>query len=337
MSDEHDLTNAVSAQADAVLYPTDDKTSKKPTAGSIHTPAHRTIIPKHSQSARKQVKDSVFCHLFQDKRYLLQLYQALHPEDIEITEDSLTNITLDNVLMNGQYNDLGFLAGDRFMILAESQSVWSVNILIRALLYLMETYQIFLSENGADLYGSRRVHLPKPEIYVIFIGSRVSRPAEISLTQEFFAGEACAIEAKAKVIYEGLTLDENGKEDIIGQYIAFSKIYDEQRRLHGRTQKTIRETLRICSERDILREYLRICEKEVTSIMSFLFDKETIYRNHDNAMRKEYREKYTKQAQQEAARKMLLKRKLSVEEIAEYQNLTVEEVRELEAELLQNV
>ncbi|MCD8379617.1 MAG: hypothetical protein LUC95_04670 [Lachnospiraceae bacterium] len=127
-------------------------------------------------------------------------------------------------------------------------------------------------------------------------------------------------------------MDETGKEDIIGQYIAFSKIYDEQRRLHGRTQKTIRETLRICSERDILREYLRICEKEVTSIMSFLFDKETIYRNHDNAMKKEYK----KQANQEAAMKMLLKRKYSIEEIADVQGLTVEEVRELEAELLQN-
>ncbi len=137
------------------------------------------------------------------------------------------------------------------------------------------------------------------------------------------------IEAKAKVIYESPTLDETGKEDIIGQYIAFSRIYDEQRRLHGRTQKAVWETLRICGERDILREYLRTCEKEVTSIMSFLFDKETIYRNHDNAIKKE--------TNLEAARKMLLKGKYSIEEIADVQGLTVEEVRELETELLQKV
>ncbi len=86
--------------------------------------------------------------------------------------------------------------------------------------------------------------------------------------------------------------------------------------------------------------------------MSFLFDKETIYRNHDLALREEYeeeyREKYKKmyhekyhedilREKKEAARRMLLKRKLSVEEIADYQNLTVEEVRELQAELLQKV
>ncbi len=109
---------------------------------------------------------------------------------------------------------------------------------------------------------------------------------------DFIDGENCTIEAKAMVIYGSLTYDESGKEEIISQYVSFSKIYDEQRRLHGRTRKAIRETLRICDERDVLREYLKTCEKEATSIMSFLFDKETIYRNHDLALRKEYKEEY---------------------------------------------
>lgn len=69
------------------------------------------------------IKDSVFTSLFQDKKYLLMLYRTLHPEDTEATEDSLTNITIKNILTDGMYNDLGFMAGDKLLILVETQSI----------------------------------------------------------------------------------------------------------------------------------------------------------------------------------------------------------------------
>ena len=47
---------------------------------------------------KRTIKDSVFTDLFQDKKYLLQLYKALHPEDTDVTEDDLTDITIKNVL-----------------------------------------------------------------------------------------------------------------------------------------------------------------------------------------------------------------------------------------------
>lgn len=37
--------------------------------------------------AKYTIKDSIFTNLFQDKKYLIQLYRALHPEDTETTED----------------------------------------------------------------------------------------------------------------------------------------------------------------------------------------------------------------------------------------------------------
>ena len=47
--------------------------------------------------AKYTLKDSVFSDLFQNKKYLIQLYQTLHPEDKEVTEQSLTNITIENI------------------------------------------------------------------------------------------------------------------------------------------------------------------------------------------------------------------------------------------------
>ncbi len=33
---------------------------------------------------KRKIKDSVFTNLFQDKKYLLRLYKALHPEDLNL-------------------------------------------------------------------------------------------------------------------------------------------------------------------------------------------------------------------------------------------------------------
>ncbi len=88
--------------------------------------------------AKRTAKNSVFLDLFQDKSYLLKLYKTLHPEDAAATEDSLTNVTITNVLTDNLYNDLGFIANDKLMILVEAQSTWTVNILVRVLLYLAQ-------------------------------------------------------------------------------------------------------------------------------------------------------------------------------------------------------
>ncbi len=73
---------------------------------------------------KRKIKDSVFTNLFQDKKYLLQLYKALHPEDYNVTEDEIADVTIKHVLVDENYNDLGFSVGNRLMILVESQSTW---------------------------------------------------------------------------------------------------------------------------------------------------------------------------------------------------------------------
>ena len=54
---------------------------------------------------KRTIKDSVFTSLFKDKKYLLALYKTLHPEDAKATENSLTDVTIENVLTDNLYND----------------------------------------------------------------------------------------------------------------------------------------------------------------------------------------------------------------------------------------
>ena len=208
-----------------------------------------------SHMAKRTAKNSVFLDLFQNKRYLLKLYKTLHPEDEAATEDSLTDVTITNVLTDNLYNDLGFIANNKLMILVEAQSTWTVNILVKILLYLAHSYHEYFQRTCQDYYKSRKVKMPKPELYVIFTGNQGRKPDKIYLSKEFFQGADIDIEVKAKVIYESDT------DDIINQYIIFCKVFNEQTKKFGMTQKAVTETICICKDRNVLREYLLDREK----------------------------------------------------------------------------
>ena len=264
---------------------------------------------------KRTIKDSVFTDLFQNKKYLLQLYKSLHPED-DVTEDDLTDVTIKNVLTDNIYNDLGFVVEDRLMIFVEAQSsVWTVNIIVRALMYLVQTWHDYFERTKQNLYKSKKVQMPMPEIYVLYTGERKTRPSEISLSQEFFGGKDCGIDVRVKMIYDG-------KEgDIINQYVLFTKICNEQMKEHGRTRKAVMEAIRICKDRDVLREYLSNRESEVVSIMMVLYDEEEIMRSYVESERHD--EKI------ETAIEMLREHE-PIEKIAKYSRLSKEDILELQ-------
>ena len=272
--------------------------------------------------AKRTAKNSVFLDLFQNKSYLLKLYKTLHLEDTTATEDSLTDVTITNVLTDNLYNDLGFIVNNKLMILVEAQSTWTVNILVRILLYLAQSYHEYFQRTSQDYYKSKKVKMPKPELYVIFTGNKGRKPDKISLSKEFFEGADIDIEVKAKVIYESDT------DDIINQYIIFCKVFNKQTKQHGMTQKAVTETIRICKDRNVLMEYLAQREKEVVTIMMSLFDEEQIMKSfirserHDEA--------------RETAERMIKMGKLSLDEIALcVPSLSLDELKELEAEVMQ--
>ena len=240
---------------------------------------------KPEQVAKYTAKDSVFTSLFREPKYLLQLYQALHPEDHEATEDSIKNVTITNVLLDQYYNDVGFQIGEKIVILVEQQSSWSINIVVRCLLYLAQTYQEYFESTKQNVYGSKKLELPKPEMYVIFTGNRKTRPEYLYLSKEFFGGDDSVLDVKVKMIYDG-------KEgDIINQYVTFTKIYNEQVKLHGRTREAVLETIRICKDQNVLSEYLSGREKEVVDIMMTLFNEEYILKTYVESREKEAFEK----------------------------------------------
>lgn len=231
--------------------------------------------------AKKTAKDSVFRDLFENPKYLLQLYQSLHPEDTNVTLDEIGSVTIKNVLLDQMYNDLGFTVRNKLLVLVEAQSTWSVNIVVRALLYLANTWQEYIESNKLNVYGSKKIELPRPELYVVYTGDRKTRPEWISLTEEFFDGQKAFVDVKVRVLYDG------EKGDILNQYVNFTKVYNEQVRLYGRTRKAVLETIHICKDQNVLAEYLNDREKEVVDIMMTLFEQEYAVERYGDEKRAE--------------------------------------------------
>lgn len=282
-----------------------------------------------SKEVKYTAKDSVFTDLFRIPKYLYQLYQALHPEDHETTAEDISNVTIKNIFLDQPYNDVGFQVGERLIILAECQSSWTKNIIVRSLMYLSQTYQEYIESTEQDVYGSKKVVLPEPELYVIFIGQRKKQPEYLCLSEEFFGGKECAVEIKVKIIYNG------EKGDIINQYVTFTRIYNEQVRKFGRTRQAVLETIRICIGQDVLKEYLEDRGKEVVDIKTMLFDDEYIYRTHIKSERRQAAEKAarkaaeraTKEANKKSARR-LYERGTSIEEIAEILEISADQIQQ---------
>lgn len=255
-------------------------------------------------------KDSVFRSLFTEPENLFQLYKTLHPEDAELTEQDLHIVTMKQIFFRGMYNDLGFLAGDKLLVLAEAQSIWSPNIMLRGLMYLMSTYQEYLTSIKANIYGTKPVELPRSELYVIYTKERGDLPDWISFKDTFFPDVECAVDARARVIYE----DES--DSIVNQYIKFCMVFDGQRKLHGDTEKAIKETIRICCDDNLLRDFLTRRRAEVEGIMGTLFDQDYI----DELKRRE--------PLLDVALN-LLKMKLHLEDIVKATTLSADDVRRL--------
>ena len=121
--------------------------------------------------------------------------------------------------------------------------------------------------NGLSIYSEANVEIPRPELYVVFTGERNERPETISLRECFFCGEGGCVDVAAKVIYD------SRQGDILNQYIVFSRVFDEQRKLYPSDRaKAVLETIRICRERDVLKTYLM--KEEAAAVMFTLADQE---------------------------------------------------------------
>ncbi|MCD7841083.1 MAG: hypothetical protein LUG56_01280, partial [Lachnospiraceae bacterium] len=218
-----------------------------------------------------------------------------------MTDEDFKLVTLENVLVIGQHNDIGIQVRDRLIFLVEAQSTFSENIPLRMLMYLASTYKEYVEDHKLSLYREKRVSIPRPELYVVYTGEKKNVPDTLCLS-DLYDGDG-DVEVNVKV------LRDDGSGDILDQYIEFSQIFDRQVKEYGRTQKAMDETLRICLERGILKPFLESRRKEVVDIMTTLFDQRQVWDIELYNVAKENREEGRQEGKQEGLQEGLQKGK----------------------------
>ena len=268
-------------------------------------------------------KDSVFSFIFRQPENTRRLYLTLHPEDVDVTEADCKLVTLEHILTNGMTNDLGFQVRNKLILLVEAQSKFSINIALRMLLYLAATYKEYVEEQKLDLYGSKPVSIPRPELYMVYTGAPRQLPEILRLSDMYDGPGGAEVEIKV--------LKNTGAGNIVDQYIRFCEISDEQRKQYGYTMKAVEETLRICCEENILMPFLASRQKEVQDIMVTLFNQERVTEIHEYNLVKDAK----REGRIETAKNLMDALNLSVEQVLTALKIPKEE-HETYRKLLEN-
>lgn len=148
----------------------------------------------------RNYKDRLFRFIFNDKKELLDLYNAINGTQYD-NEQELTINTIDNVIYMGMKNDVSFLISG-VLNLYEHQSTWNPNMAYRNFIYTAELFRSYVKQHHLDIYGSRQICLPMPKSIVFYNGKKkIPERSYLKLSDSFLVQSDCSsLEFKTLVL-----------------------------------------------------------------------------------------------------------------------------------------
>lgn len=136
------------------------------------------------RSFSKKKPESLFSFFFKQKSVLLDLYSYIY-QNVSAVEDDIEIVDLSQTSVEG-YEDIGFIAERRLVIISEQTVVKSPNNAARMLLHTTGAYQKIINGKDTKLYGEEGVDLPVPEFLSFYVG-----PEDFTeTTDELFKGNS---------------------------------------------------------------------------------------------------------------------------------------------------
>ncbi|MCI8409710.1 MAG: hypothetical protein HFJ09_10665 [Lachnospiraceae bacterium] len=220
-------------------------------------------------------KDRLFRFVFNDKKKLLSLYNALNHSHYE-DEDKLEINTLEDFIYMGMKNDISFLL-DSDMCLYEHQSTFNPNMPLRGLFYFSNLLQKHITENKYDIYKSTLVPLPTPKFVVFYNGNtNIPEQCVLKLSDTFTVKQ----KEKGCLEVETLILDINvGKNKqlmegckYLKDYSAFVDKVKKYRKNDTDLSTAIDNAIEYCIKHNIMKDVLEKHRSEVARLIFTEFD-----------------------------------------------------------------
>lgn len=249
----------------------------KPITQALHKFRHFRVNRKY--------KDHLFRFIFQDKKDLLDLYNAINSTDYS-NPDELLITTLQDVVYLGMKNDVSFLIGS-YLNLYEHQSTLCPNMPLRGLLYFADMYRAYVEANGLNMYSATQVVLPTPK-YIIFYNGTKKQPErlELRLSDAFEATDGeHSLECKAVMlnVNYGHNQEIMKKCKRLEDYAYFVQAVRNYLESGDSLGTAVDLAVDECIEKNILADLLRQNRAEVRNLLLTVYDKKL----HEKTLREE--------------------------------------------------
>ena len=231
------------------------------------------ISEENIRNVVRNYKDSVFRMLFQEKKELLVLYNAVNGTDYSNSED-LQITTLESAVYMSMKNDVSFVL-DMRLNLYEHQSTVNKNMPLRDLMYVAKIFEELVIHK--DLYARTMIKLPSPHFITLYNG--VEKQPERKIFRLSDAYEVKEEQPGLELVVTQLNINAGYNKELMEKCPILKEymIYTEKIREYGKEmtlEESVSKAVEECIQEGILREFLLMNKSKVVSMSIFEFDQE---------------------------------------------------------------
>lgn len=217
-------------------------------------------------SENREVKSDVFSMLMENKKYALEVYNALNGSDY--TDAELIEIrTLEKGISLTIRNDAAFIV-DMNLNIYEHQSTFSPNIPLRILLYLSEILKPIV--RNMSIYDRKAVKIPTPRFAVFYNGSEERPEREIIKLSDLF--EKPCEKPEIEITVEVYNINAGKNPDLLSDCLVLNdySIFIDKIRHYESTgiENPIEAAIDWCIANNVLKEFLEDRKPEVLKAMT---------------------------------------------------------------------
>ena len=219
-------------------------------------------------TVNRTFKSTVFIMVFEDKKNLLELYNAMtgkhytDPEQLEIN-------TLENAVYMSMKNDQSFLIDGR-LSLYEHQSSYNPNLPLRFLIYISQLYAGMT--RNENLYGTKVVQIPPPE-FVIFYNGEKDMPEETPLRlSDMYRLKVEEPKLQLDAVMLNISGSNNSRLKEACRTLKDYAVYADKIRLYSKEQpltEAVERAIDECIAEDVLKDFLMKHRAEAKAMSIF--------------------------------------------------------------------
>ena len=280
-------------------------------------------------TVNRTFKSTVFIMVFEDKKNLLELYNAMTGKNY--TDPELLEInTLENAVYMSMKNDLSFLIDGR-LSLYEHQSTYNPNLPLRFLIYISQLYAGMT--RNENLYGTKVVQIPPPE-FVIFYNGEKDMPEETPLKlSDMYRLKVEDPKLQLEAVMLNISGSNNSRLKEACRTLKDYAVYTDKIRLYSKEQ-TLEEAINECIAENVLKDFLTKHRAEAKAMSIFEYDQEKHIRQEREEAWEEGRASGLQEGQASGLKLAemifrLFREGKTIEEISADCNLPAEQIREL--------